>query len=291
MRVLKFTLAYDGTRFVGWQRQADGESIQGLLEQALAKFQGATVTVHGAGRTDAGVHALGQIASASVTFTHPTATIVRALNALLPEDIRILEVADAAPDFHARFSARSKTYRYHIRAGIIGDPFTRAFVWQIAEALDAAAMRDAAASLVGTHDFAAFQSAGTDVASSVRTIFRSELRSSTAERSDDVRDVRTFGSFMTSENSTTERPERSEPTERSERSDRSERLLVYEVTADGFLRHMVRAIVGTLVEIGRGRRPVAWLDDVLASGDRTQAGRTAPAEGLFLVRVEYDAQL
>src|SRR5262245_45258695 len=176
MRNLKLTVAYDGTRFVGWQRQADGESVQGLLEQALAKFQGAPVTVHGAGRTDAGVHALGQVASASVTFTHPIGTLVRALNALLPEDIRILEVADVAPDFHARFSARSKTYRYHIHAGTMGDPFTRAFVWRLAEPLDVAAMRSAAASLVGTHDFAAFQSAGTDVASSVRTIFRSEIR-------------------------------------------------------------------------------------------------------------------
>src|SRR5215470_16834116 len=215
MRILKFTLAYDGTRFVGWQRQAEGESIQGLLEEALARFEGAPVTVHGAGRTDAGVHALGQVASASVTFTHPTATVVRALNAQLPEDIRVLDVADAAPDFHARFSARAKTYRYQIRAGTVGDPFTRAFVWQLPEPLNVAAMTDAAAALVGRHDFAVFQSAGTEVASTVRTIVQSEF-------------------------STTERPER---------------LLVYEITADGFLRHMVRAIVGTLVDIGRGWRP------------------------------------
>ena len=253
MRILKLTLAYDGTRFVGWQRQADGESIQGLLEEALARFDGAPVTVHGAGRTDAGVHALGQVASASVTFTHPAGTIARALNAQLPEDIRILDVVDAEPAFHARFSARSKSYRYQIRAGTVGDPFTRAFVWQIPEPLNVALMTDAAAALVGSHDFAAFQSAGTEVASTVRTVFRSEL--------------------TTFEGSTTEPPER---------------LVVYEVTADGFLRHMVRAIVGTLVEIGRGWRSVESMAQLIECGTRAQAGATAPPHGLFLVRVDYD---
>jgi len=260
MRILKLTLAYDGTRFVGWQRQADGESIQGLLENALARFEGVPVTVHGAGRTDAGVHALGQVASASVTFTHPAATIVRALNAQLPEDIRVVDIADAAPDFHARFSARSKTYREQIRAGTVGDPFTRAFVWQLPEALNVAAMTDAAAALVGRHDFAVFQSAGTEVASTVRTIFRSEF--STAEPS--------------------ERPDG------FERSERVERLLVYEVAADGFLRHMVRAIVGTLVEIGRGWRSAESMAQLIEQGTRAQAGATAPPHGLFLVSVDYD---
>jgi len=260
MRILKLTLAYDGTRFVGWQRQADGESIQGLLENALARFEGVPVTVHGAGRTDAGVHALGQVASASVTFTHPAATIVRALNAQLPEDIRVVDIADAAPDFHARFSARSTTYRYQIRAGTVGDPFTRAFVWQLPEALNVAAMTDAAAALVGRHDFAVFQSAGTEVASTVRTIFRSEF--STAEPS--------------------ERPDG------FERSERVERLLVYEVAADGFLRHMVRAIVGTLVEIGRGWRSAESMAQLIEQGTRAQAGATAPPHGLFLVSVDYD---
>ena len=260
MRILKLTLAYDGTRFVGWQRQADGESIQGLLENALARFEGVPVTVHGAGRTDAGVHALGQVASASVTFTHPAATIVRALNAQLPENIRVVDIADAAPDFHARFSARSKTYRYQIRAGTVGDPFTRAFVWQLPEALNVAAMTDAAAALVGRHDFAVFQSAGTEVASTVRTIFRSEF--STAEPS--------------------ERPDG------FERSERVERLLVYEVAADGFLRHMVRAIVGTLVEIGRGWRSAESMAQLIEQGTRAQAGATAPPHGLFLVSVDYD---
>jgi tRNA pseudouridine38-40 synthase len=245
MRTLKITLAYDGTRFVGWQRQAEGESIQGLLEEALARFEGTAVTVHGAGRTDAGVHALGQVASARVTFPHGAATLVRALNAQLPEDIRVIDVTDVGPDFHARVSARSKTYRYQMRPAAISSPFGRAYAWHLPEPLDLDAMRLAAAALVGTHDFAAFQSTGTETSSSVRTIFRSEVLSVPCGE------------------------------------------LAYEVTGDGFLRHMVRAIVGTLVEIGRGRRPPTDVAELVAGGTRADAGATAPAHGLFLVRVDY----
>jgi tRNA pseudouridine38-40 synthase len=244
-RTLKITLAYDGTRFVGWQRQAEGESIQGLLEDALAKFEGGPVTAHGAGRTDAGVHARGQVASAAVSFPHPVDTLVRALNAQLPEDIRVLEVADAPADFHARFSARSKAYRYQLRAGSVGDPFTRAFVWQLAERLDVAAMREAAAKLIGTRDFAAFQSAGTETSTTVRTITRSDIVLGGAD-------------------------------------------MAYEIAGDGFLRHMVRAIVGTLVEIGRGWRPPASMAQLVDGGTRAEAGATAPPHGLCLVRVDYD---
>ena len=244
MRTLKLTIAYDGTRFVGWQRQAEGESIQGLLEDALARFEGARVTVHGAGRTDAGVHALGQTASVQLTCGHAAETLSRALNAHLPEEVRVLSVEEAAPDFHARFSARSKTYRYQIRNTPIADPFTRAYEWHIPEPLDIAAMRQAADVVVGTHDFAAFQSVGTKTPGTVRTVTRSEL------------------------------------------SDRSG-LLTYEISGDGFLRHMVRALVGTLVEVGRGWRAPDNIGALLQGATRDHAGRTAPPQGLFLVRVDY----
>lgn len=245
MRTLKITLAYDGTRFVGWQRQADGESIQGLLEDALAKFEGGPVTAHGAGRTDAGVHAVGQVASARVAFTHDPGTLTRALNAYLPPEIRVLAVEDADERFHARFSATSKTYRYQIRNTQVGDPFDRSFVWHLPEPLSLEAMTRAAALLVGTHDFLAFRSVGSEIATSVRTVTRSEWR-------------------------------------------HREGLLTYEICGDGFLRHMVRAIVGTLVEIGRGWRQPEEIEALLTGGTRAQAGATAPPHGLFLVSVDYD---
>ena len=245
MRTLKLTIAYDGTRFVGWQRQAEGESIQGLLEDALAKFEGAHVTVHGAGRTDAGVHALAQTASVQVTCHHDVSTLVRALNAHLPEDVRVLAVDEAAADFHARFSARSKTYRYRIRNTAVADPFDRAYVWHIPEPLNVDAMREAAAAIVGTHDFAAFQSAGGQIRDAVRTVTRSEFVGDTAG------------------------------------------LVTYEISGDGFLRHMVRALMGTLVEIGSGWRPASSMVALLRGSARGDAGPTAPPQGLFLVRVDY----
>jgi len=258
-RTLKLTLSYDGTRFVGWQRQAEGESIQGLLEEALGRFEGAPLTVHGAGRTDAGVHALGQVASVRLTCTHPTDALLRGLNASLPPEVRVTAVEDAAPEFHARFSARSKTYRYVIRNAPIVSPFERAYVWHVPEPLDVQAMQTAAAALMGTHDFAAFGSAGSETKGTTRTITCSEM-------------------LMLDHQPPTHQP----PT-----TDHQPGLLAYEVTGSGFLRHMVRAIVGTLVEIGRGRRPAASMSALLAGATRADAGATAPPHGLFLVRVDY----
>jgi tRNA pseudouridine38-40 synthase len=245
-RTIKLTVAYDGTRYVGWQRQADGVSIQGLLEDALARFEGGAVTVHGAGRTDAGVHALGQVASAKLSTSHETAGLFRGLNAALPPDVRVIQVEDVADDFHARFSARSKTYRYVVRNAPVVSPFEYQFVWHIPEKLDVRAMQAAAALLVGTHDCACFRSVGNEMKDTTRTITRS-----------DVALV--------------------EPG-----------LVRYEVDATGFLRHMVRAITGTLVEVGRGSRTPESIPSLQAGRRRADAGATAPPQGLFLVTVKYD---
>lgn len=244
MRNLKLTLAYDGTRLVGWQRQAEGDSVQGLLEDALARFEGSPVTVHGAGRTDAGVHALGQVASVHLTCTHDVTTLTRALNAQLPEDVRVLAIEEMSPDFHARFNARSKTYRYQIRHGTIADPFERAYVWHMPERLDVEGMSRGASAVVGRHDFAAFQSIGSPTRDRVRTVTRSVITNADGR-------------------------------------------LTYEIAGDGFLRYMVRAIVGTLVEIGRGFREPESMASLLRGSARGDAGPTAPPQGLFLVRVDY----
>jgi tRNA pseudouridine38-40 synthase len=265
-RTLKLTITYDGTRLVGWQRQAEGESVQGLLEEALARLEGTPVTVHGAGRTDAGVHAIGQVASVQLTCVHPPDVLRRALNASLPPDVRVVDVRHVDDAFHARFSARAKTYRYLLRNGDIVSPFEYRYVWQIPEPLDLDAMRVAAQMLIGTHDFAAFRSTGSTPTTTVRTIMRSEMASQ----------VGSAVVVRPGEPGGVQREGVGDPT-----------LLVYEVCGGGFLRHMVRAIVGTLVDIGRGRHPPAWMVALLEDGRRSDAGATAPAQGLFLVRVDY----
>ena len=244
MTAFKITLAYDGTHYVGWQRQDNGISVQGLLEDALRELDGREVAVAGAGRTDSGVHALGQVASFSLERVIGGEALVRAVNARLPPDIRVLAAEPVAPEFHARYLARRKTYRYRIWNAAVANPFERAYAWHLIDALDRAAMDAAARCLEGRHDFAAFQAAPVTTRTSVRTVMSSRVGG--------------------------ESP-----------------LIVCEITGDGFLKHMVRAIAGTLVEIGRGRAPVAWMDEVLASRDRGRAGPTAPPEGLFLVSVDY----
>jgi tRNA pseudouridine38-40 synthase len=259
MRHLKLTLAYDGTGLVGWQRQVAGISVQGLLEAALSRIDGREVSVAGAGRTDAGVHALAQVASCAVVSTLPAGTLCRALNAALPPAVRVLEVEEAPEGFHARFSARRKHYRYLFAIGPLVSPFMARHAWHLPHRLDPEAMHAAAAGLVGTHDFSGFRSTGSDVSHAVRTVVEARVSDVTPDDAFALAAVAPAGA----------------------------RLLALDIRADGFLRHMVRAIAGTLAEIGDGRRAPGAIAGVLAERRRDAAGATAPAHGLWLVRVDY----
>ena len=263
MRVLKLVVQYDGTAYVGWQRQKSGPSIQGLLEDALAGIVRQPVTVNGAGRTDAGVHALGQVASVRVDHGIESPAVARALNAALPADIRVIGVEDAAPEFHARFAARAKAYRYRIVTGEIASTFERHYCWHVPGRLDFAAMVDAAQPLEGRHDFAAFQSTGSARVDTVRTLSEVTLSQSRLDHA------------------------WYDPGSRAPNRTPDGTLIEVELTGDGFLRHMVRAIVGTLVDVGTGRRSPNSLHETLESRDRSRAGPTAPPQGLFLLWVAY----
>jgi len=252
MTTFKITVAYDGTGFVGWQRQANGVSIQALIEDALRELDGRDVTVSGAGRTDAGVHAFGQVAAFTIARDLGPDAVVRALNAHLPQAVRVIGAEEAPPGFHPRFGARAKTYRYRLWNDEVMSPFDRAYAWHVPGPLDVAAMGAAARRLEGRHDFAAFQATGSSVVTTEREILESVFRTPHLE------------------------PGTSNPA-----------LLCYEITGTGFLRHMVRIIVGSLVEIGRGRQPVEWIGGAFAGRERAGAGPTAPPHGLFLVRVDY----
>ena len=247
VRTFKLSIAYDGTAYAGWQRQAAVDTIQARLESALADIEGRDVTVHGAGRTDAGVHAWGQVASFKLEHGIDTPALGRALNAKLPDDIRCWKVETMLMTFHARYEARRKSYRYRINCTPVANPMERRFAWHVADPLDLATMRQAAAALIGQHDFAAFQTAAADatVRTTVRTVF--DLR---IERETDG-------------------------------------IVTFDIVGDGFLRYMVRTIVGTLVQMGLGRRPVADTAEILRSRTRERAGPTVPPHGLFLMSVDY----
>jgi tRNA pseudouridine38-40 synthase len=245
MRNLRLTLAYDGTDFHGWQTQPGLRTVQEALEAALADLTGEPrVRVNASGRTDAGVHAVGQVVNFHTTSQLAPDVLLRAVNARLPEDVIIREAAEAADDFDANRDALRKLYRYVIHDGDVPDLFRRRYCYHTRYKLDAAAMERAAAALRGTHDFRCFETEWPNRASSVRTITRLAFK-------------------------------------------RKRDWIRLDVEADGFLYNMVRAIAGTLVNVGRGFWPEEQVAQIVRSGDRTRAGPTAPALGLFLMRVTY----
>jgi tRNA pseudouridine38-40 synthase len=251
MRNLKAILAYDGTDFHGWQAQPDRPTIQGTLADALRRITGESVVPQGSGRTDAGVHALGQVASCAITSSIPTANLVVALNDVLPASIRVLRIEEVPAEFHARKSARAKSYQYRIFRGDICPPFLARYVYPHPYPLDEQAMMAAAAEIVGEHDFTSF--AAVDP----------EKREDEGERSN-VRTV--FGSHW----------------------QHAGDELVYTIRGRGFLHHMVRNLVGMFLLIGKGSLPASDIPRILQARNRSaNPGATAPASGLYLISVEY----
>ncbi|OUN00821.1 MAG: tRNA pseudouridine(38,39,40) synthase TruA [Firmicutes bacterium ZCTH02-B6] len=248
MRNIRCVVAYDGTEFLGFQRQAGGQTVQGVLEDAVASLTGEQVRVLGAGRTDAGVHAAGQVVAFRTASRIPVERWPYALNSRLPPSVVVTDAAEAPAQFHPRRDAVAKVYQYTIWNGRFPSPFWSRWALHVPTPLDVEAMAQAAAMLVGRHDFAAFRAAGsTPVKSTVRHLMNLAV----------------------------------------ERCPREPECVRIVARADGFLYHMVRNIAGTLLVVGQGRRPPGWVAEVLAGRRREAAGPTAPAHGLCLVRVEY----
>lgn len=249
MRTLKLTIAYDGTCYAGWQRQdhVRGKrppTIQATLEHALSRVLGERVSVVGSGRTDTGVHALGQVAHVRTRSRLAPAVVQRATNAFLPPDIVVTDVQRVAKAFHARFGVRRKCYRYRLHVGPWRWPLTRLYAHHVTDPLNVPAMRRAACALLGTHEFRPFQAAGGRVSDTVRCVTAARWRRHGEE-------------------------------------------WWFEIAANGFLYKMVRRIVGTLVDVGRGRRPPSVIREILDTGNAALVGSTAPAHGLTLVSVSY----
>jgi tRNA pseudouridine38-40 synthase len=244
-RNIRLTLEYDGTRYHGWQRQKNALSIQEVIETALGRLTGEAIRLIGSGRTDAGVHALGQVANFATRSTVPRRAFLHGLNSLLPMDIAVLEAEEVPLTFHARYAALAKTYEYRILNRPVRSPLHHLHAWWLAGPLDVAAMQQAIAILPGEHDFVAFRAAGSRPGQTLRRVREAAWHS------------------------------------------QPEGWLHLTITANGFLRGMVRSLVGTMVEIGKGKYPPGYLSEVLEKRDRRLAGPTAPPQGLYLVRVEY----
>ena len=243
-RKLRLLVEYDGTDFSGWQRQEGQRTVQGVLVSTIHELLGETVEVRGAGRTDAGVHAEGQVASLTLASRIPEGGLLRGLNSLLPADVAVLSVAEVDPTFDARFSARGKVYRYRIFNHFVRSPMHARTSWHCRRPLRIEAMREAAALLVGEHDFRGFRASDCDRRSTVRLVRRIDIR-------------------------------------------RQGSLIEIEVKATAFLKNMVRILVGTFADVGRGKLGLDSVRRTLELGDRTAGGVTAPPQGLTLLRVMY----
>ena len=260
MPVFKLTLAYDGAEFSGWQAQPGRRTVQGELERAWLEITGETVRLNAAGRTDAGVHAAGQVVSVESATTIPPDSLVHALNSKLPDDAAVQLVELVADGFHATHDAKFKRYRYTIFNDARRPVFARKYAWHIPPPLDVAAMQAGGAQMIGTHDFACFQSVGSERESTIRTLFAVDvapLAPGSSNRGPSVA------------------------------AHEQNALVTIDVEGDGFLYNMVRTIAGTLVEVGRGKRPPEWVAEVIAAKDRCAAGQTAPAHGLCMQWVAY----
>jgi tRNA pseudouridine38-40 synthase len=244
-RNIRLTLEYDGTCYHGWQRQKNALTIQEVIETALARLTGETLRLTGSGRTDTGVHALGQMANFATRSTMPLRAFLHGLNSFLPMDIAVLQAEEVPLPFHARYGALSKTYEYRILNRPVRSPLSRLQAWWLISSLDVAAMQQAATALIGEHDFFAFRAVGSRPGPTVRRVEEAVWRS------------------------------------------QPEGWLTFTITANGFLRGMVRSLVGTLVKIGKGKYPPEHLGEILKKRDRRLVGPTAPPQGLFLVKVEY----
>ena len=272
MRNLRLILSYDGADFAGWQVQPGRSTVQGELASAIGRLSGENVLPQGSGRTDAGVHALAQVASFATASTIPVENWLRALNDILPASIRVLEVIEAAPEFHARKSARAKTYRYRIYRGAICPPFLARYVWHYPYPLEEAVMVAAADVVVGEHDFTSFAAVDPE-----------RVERMAAEENVGV------GKSATTHLQTTNLQMTNVRTIFSSNWTREGAELIYTVRGSGFLHHMVRNLVGTFVLVGKGTLSREEFRRILDARDRTAAGPTAPASGLYLVEVEYDA--
>jgi tRNA pseudouridine38-40 synthase len=265
MRNLKLILSYDGTDFAGWQVQPDAVTVQGTLASAIGRVTGEKVLPQGSGRTDAGVHALAQVVTFVTESSVPTANFVKALNDVLPASVRVLGVEEAVADFHARKSARGKTYRYRIHRAGICPPFLARYVWHYPFPLDEQAMAGAAGRAEGEHDFTSFAAVDPERSASAPPASASGENAREREGAQVSNIRRIFSS-----NWVRERDE-----------------FVYTVKGSGFLHHMVRNLVGTFILVGKGTLQAEDITRILEARNRSAAGATAPASGLYLVGVEY----